>query len=153
MPSHYYLYEMDRENYTEMLKNVGDGKGCKVHPRNMGVSDKNDILYYKADGDSSKIVNYETNTSVKVVRIDDDVKIAPDFIKMDIEGAEVPALRGGAETIKTHTPTLAICIYHLKDDFWQIPLLIHKICPEYNRYWIEHYTMGYNETVLYVCKE
>lgn len=35
-----------------------------------------------------------------------------DFIKMDIEGSEVPALRGAKEVIFHDHPVLAICIYH-----------------------------------------
>jgi len=35
-----------------------------------------------------------------------------DFIKMDIEGAELPALRGSVRTIREHQPDLAIAVYH-----------------------------------------
>jgi FkbM family methyltransferase len=38
-----------------------------------------------------------------------------DFIKMDIEGAELNALRGAARTLRTHTPHLAIAVEHTKD--------------------------------------
>lgn len=36
-----------------------------------------------------------------------------DFIKMDIEGAEIEALEGGIETIEKHQPNFAIASYHL----------------------------------------
>ena len=39
-----------------------------------------------------------------------------DFIKMDIEGAERNALRGGQDTIRRFRPRLAISAYHLPDD-------------------------------------
>lgn len=35
-----------------------------------------------------------------------------DFLKMDIEGAEEAALRGGEKTIRTHRPKLSIASYH-----------------------------------------
>ena len=35
-----------------------------------------------------------------------------DFIKMDIEGAEEPALRGGEHTIRRHRPRLSMASYH-----------------------------------------
>lgn len=149
IPGHYYLYELDDDNYKKLLDNL-KGKEDKVYPRKKGVASEHGTLYYEALGDSSHLVSYETDHKIEVVKIDEDVNHPIDFIKMDIEGGEVPALEGARKTINQYHPTLAICIYHLKDDFWKIPLLIHEICPEYNRYWIEHYSPGYNETVLYV---
>lgn len=149
IPGHYYLYELDDANYKKLLDNI-KGKENKVYPRKKGVAAEQTTLYYEALGDSSRLVPYETDQKIEVVKIDEDVKHPIDFIKMDIEGGEVPALEGARKIINQYHPTLAICIYHLKDDFWKIPLLIHELCPEYNRYWIEHYSPGYNETVLYV---
>jgi FkbM family methyltransferase len=40
---------------------------------------------------------------------------AVDFVKMDIEGAEVPALEGARETIRRHRPFLAIAVEHTED--------------------------------------
>lgn len=50
-----------------------------------------------------------------------------DFIKMDIEGAEVPALRGARQTIQHFRPRLAICLYHRWDDALRIPQVIHEM--------------------------
>lgn len=47
-----------------------------------------------------------------------------DFIKMDIEGAEVPALQGAQHTIRHFRPKLAICLYHLWDDLLKVPQAI-----------------------------
>lgn len=44
----------------------------------------------------------------------------PDFIKMDIEGAERDALKGAVNTLKTHNVKCSICIYHNADDFNEI---------------------------------
>ena len=71
-----------------------------------------------------------------------------DFIKMDIEGAEIPALAGAAETIKRFRPKLAICVYHKKDDFYSIPGKINQILPGY-KFYLDHYTLHREETVLY----
>jgi len=54
-----------------------------------------------------------------------------DFIKMDIEGSEEKALLGAKETLKKFKPKLAISVYHKFNDFYQLPLLIKKINPDY----------------------
>lgn len=150
IPDHYFLYELEDENYKKLLDSL-NGKNCKAHPRKKGVYSENSTFYYESIRDSSRLVPYETKWKVDVVALDNDVNIAPDFIKMDIEGGELSALMGAANLIKKYRPTLAICIYHLKDDFWKIPLYIHEICPQYRRYWLEHYSPAYNETVLFVA--
>jgi FkbM family methyltransferase len=54
-----------------------------------------------------------------------------DFIKMDIEGAEQPALRGATRTLKAHHPVLAIGAYHQPDDVDEIPRIVLGAAPAY----------------------
>jgi FkbM family methyltransferase len=55
-----------------------------------------------------------------------------DFIKMDIEGGEVPALKGSRETIQKYKPKLAICLYHVWSDPFLIPELIQSFGVDYD---------------------
>jgi len=71
-----------------------------------------------------------------------------DFIKMDIEGAEVKALRGAVRTLNRFRPKLAICLYHKDSDFINIPQLIDSLELCYELY-LGHHTDGKSETVLY----
>jgi len=71
-----------------------------------------------------------------------------DFIKMDIEGAELEALKGAVATLKRDRPQLAICLYHKKEHFFQIPLFLNRLLDNYT-YRIGHYTAGTLETVWY----
>ena len=57
-----------------------------------------------------------------------------DFIKMDIEGAEIAALKGAKTTLQTWKPRLAISAYHAFDDLYEIPQLIYRINPAYQVY-------------------
>jgi hypothetical protein len=54
-----------------------------------------------------------------------------DFIKMDIEGAEQPALRGAFETLRRHRPVLAVGSYHKPDDIDGIPRIVLGAVPAY----------------------
>jgi FkbM family methyltransferase len=71
------------------------------------------------------------------------------FIKMDIEGAEYDALRGGAVVIQRDRPILAICVYHTQNDIWRIPLLVREMLPDHELYLRAYEADGY-QTVLYV---
>lgn len=56
------------------------------------------------------------------------------MIKMDIEGGEFNALLGARKVIQRDRPILAICVYHLQQDLWRIPLLIRGMVPDYHMY-------------------
>lgn len=71
-----------------------------------------------------------------------------DFIKMDIEGAELNALKGAEAVIRKFKPTLAIALYHRVEDFYQIPGWINNLGLGYHFY-IGHYTIHQEETILF----
>lgn len=112
-------------------------------------------MYFTADGPGSR-VSFENlgkgSQSAKTHTIDDLVKEQNlervDFIKMDIEGAEGPALRGAQETIKQFSPDLAIAIYHSLNDFAHIHEYIHELNPDYKLY-LAHHTIHLEETILF----
>ncbi len=57
-----------------------------------------------------------------------------DYIKMDIEGAELYALRGARVVIKKFKPKLAIAAYHHINDPWELILYIRSIDSNYRFY-------------------
>ena len=67
---------------------------------------------------------------------------------MDIEGSELPALKGGLKTIQQDRPQLAVSIYHSNDDFVDIPLFLHEDLKDYT-FRLGHYSFDLCETVLY----
>ena len=72
----------------------------------------------------------------------------PTFITMDIEGAELEALKGAEKTIKASRPDLGICVYHSPSHLWEIPLYLHSLGISY-RFYLRNYTTFIGETVLY----
>lgn len=71
-----------------------------------------------------------------------------DFIKMDIEGAEMAALAGAANTIREFRPRLAISGYHKPEDLWEIPQRILELNPGYRLAFGHHTPIGW-ESVFY----
>lgn len=72
------------------------------------------------------------------------------FIKMDIEGSELPSLKSAEKVISANFPRLAICIYHSDADMLEIPEYIMEKYPSYSLY-VRQYAAGLHEseTVLY----
>jgi FkbM family methyltransferase len=71
-----------------------------------------------------------------------------DFIKMDVEGSELAALRGAEASIRRWQPKLAISLYHRPEDFFSIPSWIASLSMGY-RLFLDHYSIHHEETVLY----
>lgn len=97
---------------------------------------------------------HESPAGVETISIDDYATQCGlervDFIKMDIEGAEDAAISGATKTIRRFRPKLAISAYHKRDDMIILPRRILDILPEY-RFYLEHYTIHSEETVLYAA--
>ncbi|PKO89323.1 MAG: hypothetical protein CVU18_04400 [Betaproteobacteria bacterium HGW-Betaproteobacteria-12] len=84
---------------------------------------------------ATSIFGDSSGEAIEVITIDDYVDSQAiskvNLIKMDIEGAERLALQGALKTIKRFRPRLAICVYHLWDDVFEIPKLIAATGVEY----------------------
>jgi len=149
--------EPDSNNFKQLQEKYKETKN--IFLINAGVWEKNDCLNFSMEEygpvsclsksnpkDNKKII------SVNVLALDtiEEVKKSKvSFIKMDIEGAELEALKGAEETIKKNKPRLAISIYHYNRHFIEIPEYIHSIVPEYKLY-VRHHNKEYpHETVLY----
>ncbi len=70
------------------------------------------------------------------------------YISMDIEGAEHNAILGAEQAIKTWKPKMAVCVYHKREDLFDLLLLLKSFVPEY-KFYMRHYTDNQTETVLY----
>lgn len=123
--------------------------------KNAVWSESNKNVYYMDQGPGStvKFEKFDGYQGVcKSLSIDDLVQkenmSKVDFIKMDIEGAEPKALLGAINTIKRFKPKLAISIYHNLNDYSQIATWIDNLRQGY-RFYIRHYTIHAEETVLY----
>lgn len=86
--------------------------------------------------------------NVAVRRLDDLLDRTPTLIKMDIEGAELGALRGAHAHIAQGRPTLAISAYHRSSDLLDLVDAIEEIRDDY-RVGLRHHTEERWDTCLY----
>lgn len=116
------------------------------------TGDKNGKVSFLNKGNMfSKTVDVKDSSdelSVDIVRLDNYIDYHPTLIKMDIEGAELDSLIGATQIIKTQKPKLAICIYHMPFDFYEIPKFLKSLVPEY-KFKVRQHEPGFCETVLY----
>ncbi|MFC0211099.1 FkbM family methyltransferase, partial [Paenibacillus chartarius] len=153
-----YTFEFIPSNLNIMRRNIEMNPELKnritvvEHPV-WETSDQ--ILYFQDKGPGSRVTtdpDAETSGKSQTLSIDDLVqryKINKvDFIKMDIEGAELSALKGAKQTIEEFKPKLAISIYHSISDYGTIFDYINNLNVEYE-YYLDHYTIFDEETILY----
>lgn len=112
-------------------------------------------VYFKDDGPGSRVEysafdGYEGITETLTIDKFYEEKHLDkvDFIKMDIEGAELYALKGGENVIRKHKPKLAISSYHSLDDFVNIPIWINNLGLGYKIY-LDHTTIHWGETTVF----
>ncbi len=150
-----YTFEPIDSLFEKMQKISSASKVVKAYK--CGLWDTTKVLRFttlRREGyiGMGSFVSEDGEDSIDVVSLDEFVKEnsieVVDFIKMDIEGAEIEALNGAIKTIERFKPDLAICIYHVDSHLWEIPLWIKSNFPGYKLY-VDHKHIHPAETVCY----
>lgn len=147
----YFAFEAGKEIFAELEKNCNKSKyGFNVNCLNYAIWDEKGILKFDSSesGAGSRVSDIgdivECNSLDNLL-----VGYKVDFIKMDIEGSERRAILGAEKIIEKNRPILAICIYHKREDFYDLPQLIESFLPNEYEFFIRQYRYGQSETVLY----
>lgn len=144
-----HAFEPDCVSYGKCKNLLRNMPNADIKLYNAGLWSEDTTLYFEETGNAaSRISKEKTGASIKTVALDKCVSEPVTFIKMDIEGAELEALKGSREILKRYRPKLAISLYHKKEDLVEIPAYIKEVVPEYKLY-IRHYSNASVETVLY----
>ena len=145
-----YSFEPSLKNFEALIENVSGREN--IVPLNFGLwslSGKAKISINPVNPRTNKI-DMINNGDIKLISIDEFVEsenIKPDLIKLDIEGAEMEALKGATNTLSRYYPDLIIAIYHKGSDLWEIPLFILRNFPQYKLY-IHHSDVFISSTVV-----
>lgn len=83
-------------------------------------SEETSLGFTEGDNRVSGKIEEKSYNKIKTTTIDGTISEPVTFIKLDIEGAEIEAIKGAERHIKTDKPKLAIAIYHKPEDLWEI---------------------------------
>ena len=143
-----YAFEPDYHNYEKCKRKLADMLGSgEIFP--YGLWNMETTLLFNAISTGASAVSSDGTIKIQVKVLDEvlrDKNVT--FIKMDVEGSELNALKGAKKMIVEKKPKLAISIYHKPEDMWEIPELLLEYNPEYTFY-LRHYSVAADETVLY----
>ena len=118
-----YGFEPDAANFA-LTKKALFAKGVTdVTLWNKGLWDAAETRRFRNDGDCGTArIAQDGDDAIETVLLD--YMVEPNdkvtLIKMDIEGAELNALRGASGIIRRDKPRLAICVYHKPEDIIEV---------------------------------
>lgn len=143
----YYAIEPDEEQHQKLLEKISYYENTVLIK--MGCSDIAQTIYLEKQQGCGVVTHNKGEKKINVVALDDILSESDvTFIKMDIEGSELQALKGAVKLIQKNKPKLAICVYHKREDLIEIPEFIKNICSEYKIYLRAHWP-NLSELVLY----
>lgn len=155
---YYYAIEPLKSNIKIMKDNDQLEKICtEFHILGYGVGENDEKLYFhlpsNGDPEGGSFSN-DPDGAIDVLEVKKIDSMDVDYkgnvyIKMDIEGLELQALKGAIETIRRHTPCLSICVHHKKNDLVEIPLFIDSLGVSYDYY----LRGGYHTVLMAIPKE
>jgi FkbM family methyltransferase len=149
-----YCFEVDPDNLRILDRNLAMNPALRQHidVSPLALWDKSgQTLGYVQQGPGTRTSEPVTGEeTVTTIAIDDFVASRGlsrvDLIKMDIEGAELRALRGADQTLRRFRPKLAISAYHKPEDLYELPQYLVEHGYEI---YLHHYTTHHEETVLF----
>jgi FkbM family methyltransferase len=146
-----YFFEPDVKNLKVLQNRIQELNLKFVECLPLGAWSQTTTLRFAAEGNTASSLNQSGSLEIEVVAIDDFVPVDYDvnFIKMDIEGAEIEALFGMKNLINRCKPHLAISVYHKPADLWEIGSYLLETYPDQYNFYLRLYGEQTFETVLY----
>ena len=138
----------DEKNIEKIASTLKDFKGqYKIIDK--AVSYRNCVFRFQSEGSTDSKICDDGSVEISCVKIDEYVgDLDVTFLKIDIEGYELNALKGAKETIVRCKPTIAISLYHKPEDIFVLPEYILSLNPEYKLF-VRRYDALCAETVLF----
>lgn len=135
--------EPDKRNFKKLCEYAESESGFKTEAHPAAAWSCSDTLFFDGSGNRNSSLSAnrsgadKDNKAVAVAAVSLDSILAGgriDYIKYDVEGSEKEAIEGSVQSIKRNMPSLVISLYHRSGDIFELPLLIHRLFPEYKLY-------------------
>lgn len=149
-----YCFEPDSKNRNALEKRIKRlNLGCPMTLFPLGLNDTFEMLKFEESGKASSAFSENGNICIQTVPLDRILKNKPiSYIKMDIEGSELNALKGCEDIISKNHPLMAICVYHRPEHLWEVPLFLKSLNKNYH-FFLRLYTQNCFETVCYALDD
>lgn len=145
-----YAMEPDVRNFRKLSAYAETEARASLVLCNAGAWSESTTLYFDASGNrnasfdanrSQTLANRPAKLTPIAAKALDSVLNgeAVDYIKYDVEGAEREALLGSVQTIRACSPTLLVSLYHRNEDLFALPLLIHRLFPQYQGFYLRRF--------------
>lgn len=132
-----FAIEADPKNFAKLEKFVDEKNYKNVKLVNCGVWNEKGTISFSSCGHVGSRIIETGDAVVPTDTIDNILNNEPvSLIKMNIEGAELNALKGAVNTMQKFRPALAISTYHRREDLITLPQFIknvYKNCKIYLR--------------------
>jgi hypothetical protein len=115
------------------------------------LSNSNGVTNFNSTGilNNGSRISINGDTQMPTKKIDSLPNVGQyNFMKFDIEGEELNALKGGISTIIKNEPVLAVSTYHLPEHHWQILNYLSSHLHNYAYYLRVHGEQTF-DTILY----
>jgi FkbM family methyltransferase len=148
---HVLAVEPDPANFASLEATVAalpPATRAKITCRQMALAADRRTLHLDATGtaaSATSVISAAGTVAVEADTLDWLVRdAAPTFVKLDIEGFEPDALKGAKDTIQRHGPVMAVCVYHLQEHLWTIPLQLRQCRDDYALFLRPHNEEGWD---------
>ena len=151
--AHAIAVEPDPKNYRRLLDRAQREGYGDLECHNLAVSGQPGKLRFRAKEGRHCALTQAGKGVVPVETVDNLLAGRPvTYMKLDVEGEELAALRGAAKSIRRWGPKLSVAAYHRSEALFQLPLYLHSLRPDYRFYLRKHPYIPAWEIILYGVK-
>ena len=134
-----YAVEPDNRNFKKLVKYSEAETEIEVKTINAAAWSENVDGVFINSGNRNSSVNSTASfehkdSAVALLRLDSITDEKIDYIKYDVEGAELEALVGSSGIISEYHPAMLVSLYHRSGDIFEIINRLKNDYPEYDFY-------------------